>query len=65
MAAKKPGLISVAGEKYRATVIRVFDKDKDGRACQCMIVHDDATIKISDGDQFIIAFVPVHALAKR
>lgn len=66
MAKKKtPGGISVAGEDYQVVVLLINTKDPDGRPKLTTFIHDDNTISLAGGEEFITAYVPRHMLRKR
>ncbi len=52
----KPGSISVGGEVYVATVLRIFDRDKIGRPKQCMLMHEDDVVRVDGGEEFMIVY---------
>ena len=62
---KKPNGISVAGEEYRATVFLINTKDAHGRPKLCTALHDDQSIDLAGGEEFLIAYVSAKMLAKK
>jgi len=64
-APKKPGLISVGKDKYRATVLRVLQKDIEGRPWKVEFVHDEKTVMLEGGEEFIIVYVHEQSLKRK
>lgn len=57
MADKKPMRIQIGKEKYVATVLQVKERDVQGRPLRCDVVHDDKTVKLEGGEEFIIVYM--------
>jgi len=57
VADKKSMRIQIGKEKYVATVLKVNERDVQGRPLRCEIVHDDRTVKLEGGEEFIIVYM--------
>lgn len=49
--------VVIRGERHKAVVLLVTSCYDDGRPKTAIIVHEDQSIHISDGDQFVVAYV--------
>lgn len=57
---KKPPRITVGGERWNATVMRVVQRDELGRPLLLRVVRDDETVELSEDENanhFIIPYV--------
>lgn len=59
----KPGQIQFSDDKkYRATVLHVTGRTENGRPRECRVLHDDESIDLQGGEQFVIVYFPVEML---
>lgn len=65
MSKKKPAGISVAGEEFEATVFLIHTKDEHGRPKLCTVLHEEQSIDIAGGEEFLVAYVTRKMLRKR
>ena len=55
----------LAGEPFKPIVLLVTGRCPDGRPGTCVMVHDDQTVQLQGGEEFIVGFAPAKVLAKR
>ncbi len=60
-----PKGISVAGEEYRVAVLLINTKDSKGRPKLCTFIHEEQSIELAGGEEFLTAFVPRKMLQER
>lgn len=53
----KPLKTWINGEMYRATVFKVEGRTEQGAPRECRLIGEADTVKVQDGDEFIVAFV--------
>ncbi len=59
---KKPAQIMVAGQKYKATVMRVVEKDEMNRPLLLKVMRSNETAQLSedpDANHFLVVFAKV------
>jgi len=55
----------VAGEPFKPVVLLVLGRDVLGRPSECRFVHDEQTVTLKGGEEFIVAFAPEKVVARR
>lgn len=53
------------GKPYKLVLLKVIDRDSQGRPSQCVIGYDDEVFTLEQGDEFITGFVPAELVAKK
>jgi hypothetical protein len=61
---KKPAQIAFRKEVYVVAVLRILDRDAYGRPKGVMFLHDDESVDVQGGEEFMTCFVPQKMVAK-
>lgn len=56
---------TIAGEDHALIVLQITGRDEHGRPSSAIVGYDDTTFKLSNGDEFVTAWVPAKTLEKR
>jgi hypothetical protein len=48
---------TIGGKDYKLVVLRVLERDAQGRPSKVELGHDDAVFKVEDGMEFFTAYV--------
>lgn len=60
----KPRSISINGQRYDSTLLKVIDRDPDGSARRFELLRDDESANLAGGEQFWIVYA-LPAMQKR
>jgi len=55
----------IAGEPFKPIVLLVLGRDVLGRPTDCRLVHDEQTVTLQGGEEFIVAFARAKVVARR
>lgn len=60
----KPQIVKAGDEWYQLVVLLIHSKDARGRPKLATFIHDEETVDLAGGEEFITAFVPKKMLEK-
>ena len=55
---------TIKNELHQIVVLKVTGRYEDGRLKDCMMIHEDQSVEVHDGVEFVTAWIPVKVLKK-
>lgn len=49
---------NIRGEKHTAVVLKVIETDPFGRPTRYEALYDEQTVRITGGEEFVVAWIP-------
>lgn len=59
----KPGTIILGGERYACTLLKIVERDGQGRPRSLTVLFDDESTTIKGGEHFLAAYIHAGSLA--
>jgi hypothetical protein len=50
------------GAEYKAAVLLVTGRDPNGKPRECRFVHEDESVTLAGGEEFVVVYAPVKVM---